>query len=81
MAKVKVKVCDWQKLKLHPYLVQDLNRIRTSVAVHMIEGGEYITLDERVFDECSEMGWFQLRKSEFEIMQNNLIEVELEIEE
>ena len=56
----KILVLDYGEhyKKVHPYDVKTMGRH----PVHMIEGGEYLTEDETVFDECSDMGYFFLNQ-------------------
>ena len=77
MKKVKMLVCDFEKHGIHPYLV----KTRSNHPVHMIEGGLYITQDQRPTDPTSDMGWFGLNKRDYEVFKNNLIEVEIEVAE
>ena len=41
----------------------------------MIEGGEYITEDKTVFDECSDMGWFHINQKEYDLFKSMLKDV------
>lgn len=79
MKKVKVQVCKFDTKKLHPYDVKTTGKH----PVHMIEGGAYLTLDERDFDDghCSDMGWFFLNIKEYNYMMEHMEEVELEVNE
>lgn len=70
----KVLVCDWYK-HIHPYDVKTTGKH----PVHMIEGGNYLTEDETIFNECSDMGWFFLNKRDYEWFKSHLVEVELEV--
>ncbi len=50
--------------------------------VHLIEGGEYITEDERSFETggCSDMGWFFLNTKEYNYFKSQCKEIELDLE-
>ena len=57
--------------KFHIYVVKTSGKH----PVHMIEGGQYITEDERVIDPQSDMGWFHLNKKEYDLFKSELKEV------
>lgn len=75
--KVKVLVAKNEEKKYHPYDV----KTRGKHPIHIIEGGEYITEDERVFDECSDCGIRRLNQKEYNYFKSNLKEIELEIKD
>ena len=45
----------------------------------MIEGGMYLTEDERVFNEYSDMGWFNLNQKEYDYFKSQLKPIGIEI--
>lgn len=47
--------------KMHLYDVKTTGKH----PVHLIEGGDYLTEDERVFDESDDMGWYWLNEKEY----------------
>ena len=61
--------------KMHVYDVKTQGKH----PVHMIEGGEYITEDERQFDESGDMGWFFLNQKEYDYFKSQLKIYEVEI--
>lgn len=77
MKKVKMLVCDYEALGLHPYIVLT----KSKHPVHMIEGGNYITEDERPTNPASDMGYFGMNQRDYEIFKANLKEVEIEVME
>lgn len=52
--------------KMHIYDVKTTGKH----PVHLIEGGEYITEDDREFDPCGDMGWFFLNQREYEYFKS-----------
>lgn len=64
--------------KLHPYDVKNINRIRTSHNIHMVEGGKYLTENMEEFDPSGDMGAFQLNQKEYEYFKQHLKQVEFE---
>ena len=73
--KVKVLATKYEAKKFHPYQVETKGKH----PIHIIEGGEYITEDMRVFDECDDCGVWWLNQKEYEYFKNNLREIELEV--
>ena len=59
--------------KMHPYVV----KTKGKHPVHIIEGGDYITEDERVFDESSDLGWFWLNQKEYDYFKSQCKEIEV----
>ena len=72
---VKVLVADFEYKKYHPYEV----KTKGKHPIHIIEGGDYITEDMRVFDECSDCGVWRLNQKEYDYFKSNLKEIELDI--
>lgn len=57
--------------KMHPYDV----KTKGKHPVHLIEGGEYITEDERQFDPQGDMGWFWLNQREYNYFKSQCREI------
>ena len=57
--------------KMHVYDVKTLGKH----PVHMIEGGEYLTEDEREFNPCGDMGWFWLNQKEYDYFKTQCKEI------
>lgn len=74
--KVKLLATQFEQNKFHPYDV----KTKGKHPIHIIEGGDYITEDERIFDEYSDCGWFWLNQKEYDYFKSQLKEIELEIE-
>lgn len=72
----KVLAAVFDPKKMHPYDVKTTGKH----PVHMIEGGEYLTESEEIFNEGGEMGWFWLNRKEYDYFKSQLKEVEIEIE-
>lgn len=64
--------------KLHPYDVKTTGKH----PIHMIEGGKYLTEDDRSFEKgsCDDMGWFFLNQREYDYYKANEKDIEVEIE-
>lgn len=71
----KVLAAVFDPKKMHVYDVKTTGKH----PVHMIEGGEYLTESEEVFNESGEMGWFWLNQKEYDYFKSQLKEVEIEI--
>ncbi len=65
---------DFEPKKMHIYDV----KTKGKHPVHIIEGGDYITEDERVFDEASDLGWFWLNEKEYQYFKNQCREIEVD---
>lgn len=74
--KKTIKAAIFDTKKMHPYVV----RTRGKYPVHMIEGGMYLTEDDTIFDESSDMGWWHLNQKEYEYFKSQLIDVTLEVQ-
>ena len=72
---VKILAAEFDKKKMHLY---DAPK-RGKHPVHMIEGGRYLTEDERVSGEYSDMGWFNLNQKEYDYFKSQLKTIEIEI--
>ncbi len=72
-----IKVALFDPKKMHVYTVKTSGKY----PVHMIEGGEYLTEDQTIFEESSDMGWFHLNQKDYDYFKSNLIDVTLKIEE
>lgn len=59
--------------KMHLYDVKTTGKH----PVHLIEGGEYITKDQRDFG-CADMGWFWLNEKEYQYFKSQCHEIEIE---
>ena len=68
--KILASVFDPQKMHLYEA------PIRGKHPVHLIEGGEYLTEDERYFGN-DDMGWFNLNQKEYEYFKSQLKEIEI----
>ncbi len=66
---------DFEPNKMHPYDV----KTKGKHPVHLIEGGAYITEDDRQFDPCGDMGWFWLNQREYDYYQSKTREIEVEL--
>lgn len=73
--KVKVLVAKNRPGKYHPYQV----KTRGKHPIHIINGGDYLTEDMRVFDECDDCGIWWLNQKEYDYFKSNLNEIELDI--
>ena len=63
----------FEPTKMHIYDV----KTKGKHPVHIIEGGEYITEDETVFDESSDLGWFWLNQKEYDYFKSKCKEITL----
>ena len=72
---VKILAAEFDGKKMHLY---DAPK-RGKHPVHMIEGGMYLTEDERVFNEYSDMGWFNLNQKEYDYFKSQLKPIGIEI--
>lgn len=70
---MKIKAAIFEPTKMHPYVV----KTKGKHPVHIIEGGEYITEDERVFDESSDLGWFWLNQKEYDYFKSQVKEYDI----
>ena len=61
--------------KMHVYDV----KTKGKHPVHMIDGGEYLTEDERSFENSGDMGWFFLNQKEYDYFKSQLKIYEVEI--
>ena len=70
---IKILGAEFNPKKMHIYDVKTSGKH----PVHLIEGGDIITEDERVFDESSDLGWFWLNTKDYDyyLSQRKLIEV------
>lgn len=66
-----IKAAVYDEKKMHPYVV----KTKGKHPVHMIEGGEYLTEDQTVFDESSDMGWFWLNQRDYDYFKSQLKDV------
>ena len=73
--KTQVLAAVFDPKKMHVYDV----KTKGKHPVHMIEGGEYITEDERHFDESGDMGWFFLNQAEYDYFKSQLKIYEVEL--
>jgi hypothetical protein len=71
MKEKTIKATLFDPKKFHPYSVKTTGRH----PIHMIEGGDYITEDKTVFDECSDMGWFHINQKEYDLFKSMLKDV------
>lgn len=60
--------------KMHIYDVKTTGKH----PVHLIDGGEYITEDERDFG-IHDMGWFYLNQKEYDYFKSQCRELEVEV--
>jgi hypothetical protein len=72
-----IKAAKFESNKMHIYDVKTTGKN----IVHMIEGGEYLTLDETIFSYRSDVGWFYLNQKEYDYFLSKLEDVTLEIKE
>ena len=68
---VKVIGAEFEPKKMHIYDVKTTG----SHPVHLIEGGDVITEDERVFDAASDCGWFFLNTKDYEYFKSKCKEI------
>jgi len=47
--------------------------------VHLIEGGDIITEDDRIFNEYSDMGWFFLNEKEYQYFKSQCKEITIRL--
>lgn len=74
MKQVKLLATEFNPKKYHIYDVKTTGKH----PVHLIEGGEYITEDERYFGSA-DMGWFFLNTKEYNLLKENLREMTIEV--
>lgn len=60
--------------KMHIYNV----KTKGKHPVHLIEGGSYITEDERDFDHSGDMGWFWLNQRDYDYFKSQCREIVIE---
>lgn len=74
---VKFIGAEFDPTKMHIYSVKTTGKH----PVHLIEGGEYLTEDNRNFETggCSDMGWFWLNQKEYEYFKSQCKEIELDL--
>ena len=65
----------FEPTKMHIYDVKTTGKH----PVHMIEGGEYLTEDETIFNEYSDMGWFFLNQKEYAYFKSQIKEVTINV--
>ena len=70
---MKIIAAVFESSKMHLYDVKTTGKH----PVHLIEGGEYLTEDERVFDECSDMGWFYINQKEYDYFKSQCREIDI----
>ena len=70
-----IKATKFDSKKMHIYDVKTQGKH----PVHLIEGGEYITEDERQFDEQSDLGWFFLNTKEYNYFKSQLKDLKIVI--
>ena len=73
--KVKILATKNESKKFHPYQVETKGKH----PIHIIEGGEYLTEDMRIFDECDDCGVWWLNQREFDYFMRNLKVIEIEM--
>lgn len=75
--KVRFIGTEFEPKKMHVYDVKTTGKH----PVHLIEGGEYITEDERSFETgcCDDMGWFWLNSKEYNYFKSKCREIEIEL--
>ena len=62
---------EYEPRKMHIYDV----KTKGKHPVHLIEGGSYITEDERQFDPSGDMGWFWLNQREYDYFKSKCKEI------
>ena len=77
MKKVKIIGAEFETTKMHIYTV----KTKGKHPVHIIEGGDIITEDERVFEKCSDLGWWHLNTAEYKYFKSLCKEIELEVDD
>ena len=77
MKKVKIIGAEFDPKKMHVYTVRTTGKH----PVHLIDGGAVITEDERVFDECSDLGWWHLNTKEYIYFKSLCKEIEIEVDD
>lgn len=70
---MKIIAAVFEPNKMHVYDVKTTGRH----PVHMIEGGEYLTEDERQFEESGDMGWFYLNQKEYDYFKSQCREIDI----
>jgi hypothetical protein len=73
--KKTIKAAKFESNKMHIYDV----KTKGKNIVHMIEGGEYLTLDDTIFNYRSDVGWFYLNQKEYDYFLSKLEDITLEI--
>ena len=76
--KVKFIGTEFDTKKMHIYDVKTTGKH----PVHLIDGGNYITEDERSFETgcCDDMGWFFLNSKEYNYFKSQCREIEIELD-
>ena len=73
---ITIIATEFKPTKMHIYDVKTTGKH----PVHVVEGGMYITEDERVWDESSDLGWFFINQKEYDYFKSQLREIEIELE-
>ena len=68
---IKIVGATFDNKKMHIYEV----KTKGKHPVHLIEGGEIITEDERVINESSDLGWFWLNEKEYQYFKSQCKEI------
>lgn len=64
---------EFEPTKMHTYDVKTHGKH----PVHVVEGGAYITEDERIWDEASDCGWFWLNEKEYQYFKSQCKEIKI----
>lgn len=75
--KIKMLVAKFEPNKMHVYPVET----KSKHWMRLIEGGDYITQDDRDLPPSGDMGWFGINQKEYDYYLSKRQELELEIEE
>lgn len=70
---MKVIAAPFNPRKMHVYGVKTKGRY----PVHIIEGGAYLTEDDRQFDASLDVGWFWLNQKDYNYFKSQLREIDI----
>lgn len=68
---VKIIGAKFDTKKMHIYDVKTIGKH----PVHLIEGGDIITEDDRILKESSDLGWFFLNEKEYQYFKSQCKEI------
>lgn len=72
---VKIIGAKFDTKKMHIYDCKTIGKH----PVHLIEGGDIITEDDRILKESSDMGWFFLNEKEYQYFKSQCKEITIRL--